>query len=152
MAVDEQMRTLYRDRIRLHDQEQPGYAARWTLWRNRLVQLGGVEVVPPLSPEFDLDNLLLSAVLHDRPVITVAGEPRNCHGNSAALFVADQTPNGDPVASIGTGYARNGALWRQHSWALGPDGTIYETTTPRDAYVGLVLDDQAAYRFVVANT
>ena len=59
------------------------------------------------------------------------GAPSNCHENAVNLFASGV------AAGVGTGYACDGILWRQHSWGLDARGRILETTVKGRKYFGL---------------
>jgi hypothetical protein len=119
--------------------EQP----RWEELRARLLELGGEDVAARY--EEDLDSLLELGCLREGESQENEGLPCNCHGNAARLWEQD------PANVIVTGWAlSDDALWRQHSWCE-HDSVIIETTTPRRAYYGFALDDEAATVFAHSN-
>ncbi|SDS95387.1 hypothetical protein [Actinoplanes derwentensis] len=125
---------LYRARVRGYPDADPSYDARWRQWCRDLLAHGGELVVPPGSPDGDLDALLSTSTVFTGARRVAAGDDGDCHGNVARLWIDGAVP------AIGTGYALSpDGLWRQHSWALDADGTLVETTEPRTAYVGIVL-------------
>lgn len=109
----------------------------------------GTLLVPsPGCPDTEADRLVDDGTLVDGDTAVV--EPmgaRECHRNAARLWATR------PGTGIGTGYCldRDG-LWRQHSWAVTPAGGVVETTSPRHAYFGVVLDDDEAAEFALFNT
>jgi hypothetical protein len=107
----------------------------------------GTLLVPsPGSPDTEMDRLVDDGTLTDGSLAVL--EPmgaRKCHRNAALLW--DERPG----TGIGTGYCLDGdGLWRQHSWAV-TDGTVVETTSPRAAYFGVVLDPAEAEEFHLFN-
>lgn len=72
------------------------------------------------------------------------GRVSSCHSNVARLAEAGK-------ARIATGYALNEGLWRQHSWGISPGGKVIETTEPREAYFGILLEGEAAEDFIFYN-
>lgn len=74
----------------------------------------------------------------------VKGEVNHCHANTARLFLKMEN------ISIITGYALNGDVWIQHSW--GYDGKrVVETTSPFNAYYGVVLSGLDITKFVIGE-
>lgn len=58
-----------------------------------------------------------------------------CHENCAALFWVHY-----PAYQIATGYVYQSGVWGRHSWLM--DGeAILETTTQRDIYFGVILEE-----------
>ncbi|BEL03928.1 hypothetical protein Q0Z83_021190 [Actinoplanes sichuanensis] len=134
----ERLHGLYRSRVDSYPGVDAAYGQRWRAWCRKLLTFGGALVVPPGSPESDLDALLADGSAVDARVEFVAGEPGECHHNVAALWIDGA------IASIGTGYALSGdGLWRQHSWGLTRDGVLVETTDDRVGYVGITLPARA---------
>lgn len=120
--------------------QQPNFAALAV----RLVAIGGWHVASGL--EQDLDQLLARGE-ERKPasVVLCEGEPCRCHSNSARLHEADARNQ------IATGWALSeDGLWRQHTWCE-RDGTLIETTLPRERYFGFPLDDQEATTFCTEN-
>lgn len=79
----------------------------------------------------------------------IKGQPSSCHSNSAKLY--DENPD---RLRIATGYALSeDGCWRQHSWLVDKDNDeqIIETTVPRVAYYGIVLDKEQCEMFVDDN-
>jgi hypothetical protein len=71
-----------------------------------------------------------------------------CHENVAKLW--RQRLNG--ITAVGTGYALTpDDLWRQHSWGVGADHAIIETTALRSKYFGILLYGDDADSFADAN-
>jgi hypothetical protein len=86
----------------------------------------------PLTPEPDLDLLLAAAELHG-PMVEAPELGGDCHANVARLWIDGG------IAAIGTGYALGQDLWRQHSWGVDDDGTVVETKSPAERYLGVTL-------------
>jgi hypothetical protein len=49
---------------------------------------------------------------------------------------------------LATGYARLGESWVRHSWLQTPDGLIIEPVSKKDAYFGVVLEEEEAEQFI----
>jgi hypothetical protein len=146
LANEERDRLLarYRERVDSYVGAGEDYGRRWRSWCRRLLGSGGDLVVPPMTPDPDLDILLAAAEVYPSGARLVPGETSACHANVAALWVAGE------FASICTGYALSeDELWRSHSWGLDADGTIVETTFDRVTYVGAVLAGAAGLRFAL---
>jgi hypothetical protein len=88
----------------------------------------------------------------------VPGRPNQCHANAALHWAHSRGQ-----CRIATGFALGGdGVWREHSWVVQPRGgapdpfrgddwTPLETTEPREAYFGYLLDDQEAEDFCFFN-
>ena len=100
---------------------------------------------PPIQPEFDLEKLLHRAGEVTTGSRLAEGDINACHANAARLWIDGA------VAAIGTGYALTDDLWRQHSWGIDADGTVVETTMPRERYVGLTLHETESVVFAMNN-
>lgn len=138
MTASAHQRALFSGRVQEHERLVNGYAGVWELWRTRLLAIGGTDVVPPVEPDVHIVTLIKEASTrggegaHRSP-----GRRSRCHENVAELLAAGETREGTTIAAGWTGYAlSDDGLWRQHSWASAPDGTIVETTAPRLAYAG----------------
>jgi len=69
----------------------------------------------------------------------VPGLSRQCHRNAVRLVLSD------PARTAVCGYAlSDDGAWREHSWALSPDGKVLETTRPRIAYFGIPFEVPSA--------
>ena len=123
---------LYRDRVAGYSTDSDEFGDRWRSWCRVVLAHGGALVVPPLTPEPDLDVLLAAAELHG-PMVETPQLGGDCHANVAKLWI-----DGD-IAAIGTGYALGHDLWRQHSWGVDADGTVVETKSPAESYLGVTL-------------
>src|SRR5262249_58658478 len=95
-----------------------------------LLAHGGDLVVPPMTPEPDLDALLAGATVQPAPVaeLDLGG---NCHANVAKLWIEGGADG------IGTGYGLIGGLWRQHSWAGRTGGALRGAKNRHERYVGV---------------
>jgi len=95
---------------------------------------GGDVLVIPLGHEPHLREIATDGALMDASLARqVPGATSRCHANVAARFALGQ-------CRFATGYALNDGIWRQHSWGVNDAGEILETTAPREAYFGIVLD------------
>jgi hypothetical protein len=124
--------------------------------RDRLLALGGLDVVLPLYDTFEKwqrlrEDFYASALLErgcswpGSDARSAPGALNNCHENAASLFV-------DGRGHIATGYALAfDGLWRPHSWVVrvpSEDGPpLIETTVEWLGYHGAVLRDDEARRF-----
>lgn len=146
----DELASLYAERVAEHDRANPGYARKWDALSAAVLAHGGDLVVPPLEPEPRPVTIAEGLSVWDPDVVAVrhlAGQDNHCHGNSAELWLTGQADG------IGTGYALNDdGLWRQHSWALAPDGAVIETTVGRDLYAGIILTGVELWRFALSNT
>jgi hypothetical protein len=111
--------------------------------RKQLLNVGGLEVVaPPNNFEQDLDLILSQGKVFSGEVQCRIMADNSCHQNVAQLYRAST----DERFGIGTGFALNNCLWRQHSWAM--DGNaIVETTEEREIYFGIILQKAATEYF-----
>lgn len=114
--------------------------------RKKLLSVGGREVVPSKEP--DLNKMINRGhKIEPHNIIYIEGRPSQCHENSALLY----RDNKD-ITEIGTGWAlSNDGLWRQHSWAM-RGSELVETTTERDIYYGIFLENKEAEEFIKKNT
>lgn len=137
----ELMLSLYAERLTDQDAERPGYAESFSELATFLLSIGGNLVVPPMYPDGMVRRLLVDGLpFADVPLALEPGEPNDCHGNVVRLWRAGQ-------ARIATGYAlSDDGLWREHSWGV-RDGTVVETTEPRQSYWGVLVDDDDAGDF-----
>jgi hypothetical protein len=132
---------LYRERVLLHDASQPGYLAAWEELSERLLELGGLAVVPPVHIE-GIEFFVARAGASFAYGGFVAGEPNACHANSAELFLSGA------VAALASGFALSSdGLWRMHSWGVDSAGRAVETTVRREAYFGILFEGEAAQEF-----
>jgi hypothetical protein len=108
-----------------------------------LLGFGGSFLVAPARPDPDLSRLLESGFLMSGPVSVETMKLSMCHQNVAAIWKVRRKG----VVGIATGYAlSDDGLWRQHSWAILPDGVL-ETTEERQRYFGILLQGSAADHF-----
>ena len=114
------------------------------LLRQKLLSIGGIELVAP--PEFDSDfpSLINDGHLMPGSVVEEFLQSRACHQNVAELWRQGK------LSGIGTGYALSGELWRQHSWGVRTDCLI-ETTVTRSKYFGFLLTGERADHFAALN-
>jgi len=107
---------------------------------------GGQSVSIP-SIEEDLDKLLERGRLSSyREISIMAGNPSQCHENSARLWDANRKR-----CKIVTGYSLSKGMWYQHSWCENDEGVIFETTTKREAYFGVELTPEECDQFYTDN-
>lgn len=118
--------------------------------RSRLLALGGEEVCLPTFEEDLLKILERGQLWFGNRTLLKRGKPSRCHENSSILWSKDQEK-----LALCTGYALSeDGMWRQHSWLvkISPKyNKIIETTVPRIAYYGFVMDDKEAKEFYYAN-
>jgi uncharacterized protein YodC (DUF2158 family) len=132
------MLSLYEARLIVQDSERPGYAETFAELTTFLLSLGGQLVVPPIYTDGMVRRLLVDGLCFaDMPLTVEAGEPNDCHGNVVRLWRGGR-------AMIASGYALSeDGLWREHSWGV-RDGTVVETTEPRQCYWGVLINDDDA--------
>lgn len=135
------LRRLYRERIESQDAVHPGYAAAWGAFEALVLSHGGSLVVPPANPDPMIDVLARDGgVLSPYGIEPVAGARSDCHFNVVHLWLTGS------IVAIGTGYALNGDLWREHSWGWNNEDQLIETTEARDRYFGVrMVGDQAKW-------
>jgi hypothetical protein len=74
---------------------------------------------------------------------TKNGEERECHRNTALLWLNNKTKY-----RIATGFGlSDDNTWRSHSWIITTDGDLIETTIARDVYFGIILNNKIARAF-----
>jgi len=111
--------------------------------RSKLLVIGGLEIVaPPNNFEPDITLLLQAGAEQTGERRLIRMEDNSCHQNAAQLYLQANRPG----FGIGTGYALDGGLWRQHSWAVDAE-VIVETTVEAERYFGIVLYGDDAKRF-----
>jgi len=141
----ERLERAYRERVDAYEGVDDDFRDRWLAWCRVLLAHGGDLVVPPIGPEPDLDALLAGAIVQPSPAaeLDLGG---NCHAHVAKLWM-------DGIAAgVGTGYGLIGGLWRQHSWAVDPDGALRETKQRHERYVGMTLAaGEPTVRFALNN-
>lgn len=114
--------------------------------RDKLLSFGGAEACMPIIEE-DYDNIMNRGQLfYGKGTHFRKGEPCRCHSNACYLWEANKGR-----CQIATGYALSSdGIWRQHSWVVQPIATkwrVWETTEPRVAYFGFIMDDDECERF-----
>jgi hypothetical protein len=115
--------------------------------RNRLLALGGLELVAPPFVDADIKAIIEAGELTTGVIVAKNMEMSNCHENVAKLWLDRRSR----LTAIATGYALSGdGLWRQHSWGI-RRRSIVETTAPRVKYFGIVLKGTRANLFAAAN-
>ena len=115
--------------------------------RKILLLIGGAELVAPPRPDPDIATFIADGSRICGPARLKLMTRGACHENAAKLWL-----RGCGVCGIGTGYAlSDDGLWRQHSWAMGSDGVIIETTELRSEYFGRVLRELEADMFACSN-
>lgn len=128
--------------------------------RNRLLDLGGDEIVPMVFPrstavQIDRQRSDIAKVLQNGR--TWPGEQAKmkmmegsaCHRNAAKLCASGR-------GSIATGWAlSDDGLWREHTWIVRKPGTgaesLIETTFPRVLYHGYLLDELETAFFIFSE-
>lgn len=113
----------------------------------RLVQLGGLQLVPPLSRDPDLRLILRRGEARGGSSARRGrGRRSDCHGNVSRLFLKSPA-----TFAIATGYAlSDDGLWRPHSWGV-RNGVVIETTEPRLVYFGITLSRAQGRAFARQN-
>jgi hypothetical protein len=109
-----------------------------------LLSVGGERVVIPYA-ELELCEILTDTgrVVSYRKLQIKKGEARECHSNSATLWLANKAKY-----KIATGYGlSDDGIWRRHSWIMTADSDLIETTLARDIYFGMVLNKRIAMAF-----
>lgn len=117
----------------------------------KLLTFGGAEAC---VPSIDLDTKLImehGQLWLDDGLKIFSGTTSQCHANSATLWDLNKD-----TLLLATGYALSydDGLWRQHSWCIKPTpsgGRVIETTLPRVAYFGFVMDEKLAEDFLYNN-
>jgi hypothetical protein len=116
----------------------------------RLLAAGGKYVLWPGHGDEDLPNYQeRGKVFTPKRVSLMRGAPNGCHANAAANWSSNPGQH-----KIATGYAltKDDQMWRQHSFNVGPDNRIIETTVIRQLYFGYVLTDTEAIKFLFSNS
>lgn len=117
--------------------------------RDRLLKIGGEEVCMPFGEE-DIDNILKYGQLWTHTPRLIEGNPSQCHNNSCYLWNRNRK---DTLIATGYGLSEDG-MWRQHSWVIHMKlngNKIIETTVPRIAYYGYVMNDKMCQEFYNNN-
>jgi len=131
---------MFSERVVQVAQGDESYLRAWEELRALLLEAGeSWEVVPPFEREVLLGDLIRVGKLYEITHISyLPGEPNRCHDNVAAVLEICGGMEGAPNLLGATGYALSeDGLWRQHSWAVGDEGEIFETTVGRTAYFGV---------------
>lgn len=130
----------------------PGFEERIPL-QQTLLSFGGEEVCMPFYLDDDVEKFITRGQLwYGDPHLMMEGAPSRCHMNSAMCWRENQ----DKVL-IATGYAlSDDGMWRQHSWCVyihedEGENMIIETTEPRVAYFGYVLNEEESFQFYMNN-
>lgn len=122
----------------------------FAILRTKLLEHGGVEIVPPCQwdPDLgeyaicrdpDLPALLDHGYLTAGPVVCRSRgmQPCHCHENIARLWLKKRKR--DALTGLASGYCLSGGLWLHHSWGLRKD-SLLETLGKRDRYFGIRLE------------
>jgi hypothetical protein len=111
---------------------------------SHLLRSGGERVVVPFEDvEFCEILVDIGKVISYKKLQTKHGEERECHRNSASLWLSNKTKY-----NIATGFGlSDDGIWRRHSWIITFGGNLIETTIAREVYFGMVLNDEAAKMF-----
>jgi len=103
------------------------------------LKLGGDAVVLTTLP-FTEATFLERAQQYGPSHHFAPGRPSGCHTNTHDLVAG--RPDLRAVTGLALSTDPDGLrLWRVHSWAADQDGRVTETTTPREAYLGVPLTD-----------
>jgi hypothetical protein len=109
-----------------------------------LLDIGGKRVVVPFE-DTELCEVLvdIGKVISYKKLQTKHGEERECHKNSASLWLRNQKKY-----RLATGFGlSDDNIWRRHSWIITLSGNFIETTIVREIYFGIVLNDEGAKIF-----
>lgn len=132
--------------------------------RDRLLEFGGEEACLPTYEE-DYNKIMTRGRLfivknnddiEDECDVIVkhwTGEDSQCHRNSVNIWNCYKDKLSD--LHISTGYAlSDDGMWRQHSWLVITDkdnilgyNTVIETTVPRLAYYGFIMNEEEMEEF-----
>jgi hypothetical protein len=129
--------------------------------RERLLAIGGIEIVPPHGWNEELRNYSVvsdpdcDALIDHGSVMSGPIEHRKrdmegcrCHQNISKLWLKPRKRN--PMSKIATGYALSDGLWRQHTWGTTQNGTIVDSTYHSErspVYFGILLQGIEADMF-----
>jgi hypothetical protein len=106
--------------------------------RTLLLSFGGSDMVILEEGEPEADEIMTKGKLYGATYRKVRGVPCHCHEN-----VVTQKAKHPEKYRIVTGYAlSNDYLWTQHSWLVDKKDRTYETTVPRFAYFGYLVEDE----------
>lgn len=127
-------------------EEEVAIMSRMFELRDKILAFGGKEVCMPTYEE-DYDAIMQRGqFLYGDKARLKKMLPNCCHQNAARLWRANKK-----VLYIGTGYAlSDDGMWRAHSWAVQPCSVswrIWETTTKRLAYFGVVFNEEESEKF-----
>jgi hypothetical protein len=141
--VDKEQKLFLDRRFRDAARQQPDLRVLRTL----LLGFGGVHMVAHPGPDPDLPRLIGAGLVMTGPVMLRIMKKNGCHENVSRIWASKQ----HKIAGIGTGYSlSDDGLWRQHSWGIRRNGII-ETTSLRVKYFGVLLQNQYADLFAMAN-
>jgi hypothetical protein len=138
--------------VRKHQRE---HLARWSRdlpeqfkpLEKKLLSFGGSFALVRPNEQQAEETLSRGVRRSGRSALLKHGDPCNCHGNAARIFL--KSPKQFEIA---TGYALSAdGLWRQHSWAQRRDGKLIETTEKRVLYFGFALNGEEALFFAFSN-
>jgi hypothetical protein len=110
-----------------------------------LLHIGGERVVLPFNePTMFFETLInVGQVTSYKKLSIKNGEERECHRNSAQLWV-----NNKRKYNIVTGFGlSDDNIWRRHSWLVAMNGDLIETTIAREMYFGILLNNEIAGTF-----
>jgi hypothetical protein len=117
---------------------------------SHLLDISGERVAVPLNEDAGFCEALVRVgkVTSYKKLRTKNGEERECHKNSALLWLRNPTKY-----KITTGYGlSDDGIWRRHSWIMTVNGDLIETTVAREVYFVIVLDDWLARSFADVYT
>ena len=109
-----------------------------------LLSIGSERVVIPYE-ELGLCEALVDTgeVASYKKLKIKNGEERECHSNSASLWLTNKTKY-----KIATGYGlSDDDIWRRHSWIMTTGDNLIETTIAREIYFGIILNKRTARAF-----
>lgn len=137
----------YDARVAHFEAESPGYERLWRDLSAQILEHGGMIVCAYPEPDPDLlPTVVRGEYLPAENIRRMEGEPRECHQNTAKLWVTGI------AKTVMTGYALSSdGIWRPHSWGLDENETIVETTVHWIGYYGFRMDDFEACRFAFSN-
>jgi hypothetical protein len=108
--------------------------------RTKLLEYAGEEVLLQVTPQ-EIDRLLVRGEFRSgKDAGFHRMQAKRCHFNAAKLFLTGRAPK------VESGFALSGGLWISHTWVLNAKGRIIETTEPREAYFGAVLEPKEILR------
>ena len=141
--MNTEQRKLLARRLRAATRHQP----QIPILRDKLLDIGGVELVAPAFPDLEIPTLIHAGFLMPGPVVVRAMQRSACHHNVARLWLRRRRT----LTAVCTGYSlSDDGLWRQHSWGA-CHGSIIETTILRQKYFGVMLQGESAGMFVSLN-